>query len=127
MDGDAARELVEEWFRRYNDHDLDGCYELGADDLRLDGAVSAVGKEAARALDEEFFAVLPDHRRRIDKILVSGDTVAVWITFGATPIATGVPLEFELCDVIEVHDGRITSVTILADWQAVLPKLTPDL
>jgi len=125
MDGDDPRSLVEEWFRRYNDHDLDGCYELCADDLRLAGQVAADGKEAARALDEQFFAALPDHRRRIDKILVSGDTVAVWITFAATPVATGVPLEFELCDLVEVHDGLITSVTIHADWQAVLPQLTP--
>ena len=123
MDGDDRRALVEEWFRRYNDHDLDGCYELCADDLRLAGQITAEGKEAARALDEQFFAALPDHRRRIDKILVSGDTVAVWVTFGATPIATDVPLEFEFCDVIQVRDGRISSVTILADWDAVLPKL----
>jgi ketosteroid isomerase-like protein len=69
------------------------------------------------------FAALPDHWRRVDRILEVGDTVAVWPTFGATASATQTSFEVEVCDIIEVRDGRITWITMYGDWAPMYPAL----
>jgi ketosteroid isomerase-like protein len=110
-------------FDRLNAHDLEGYYDLCADDFRYVGTTVREGKAEARAVDEPFFAQLPDHWRRIDKLLVSGNTVAAWLTFGGTPAASGRSFEAEFCDVIEVEDGLITSLTMYGDWPALMEKM----
>ncbi len=51
--------------------------------------------------------------------------MVVWLTFGGTPKATGTAFEADLCDVIEVHDGKIQSLRMYADWAALTAKLAP--
>lgn len=122
---DDPRELVETAFQRLNDHDLDGYYALCAEDFTsCVGRQSRGGVAEARTMDEPLFAALPDHWRRIDKLLVSGDTVVVWLTFGGTPTRTGRPVTLDLCNVIEVRDGLIRSVTMYADWRALAEALS---
>ena len=110
---------------RLNAHDLDGYYELCADDFACIGSTERRGKSEARAVDEPLFTVLPDHWRRVEKLLVCGNTVAVWLTFGGTPTSTGRAFEADLCDVIEVSDGKIQSIRIYADLPALMAKLAP--
>ncbi|MEY2471986.1 MAG: SnoaL-like polyketide cyclase [Actinomycetota bacterium] len=117
------RSVVVAALDRLNDHDLDGYYDMCADDFRYVGTTAREGKSEARAVDEPFFARVPDHWRRIDKLLVSGNTVVVWLTFGGTAAASGRGFEAELCDVIEVEDGRITSLTMYADWPTLMSKM----
>ena len=54
---------------------------------------------------------------------MSGETVAVWLTFGGTPTATGRSFEAELCDLVEVPDGKVQSLRMHADWPALVTKL----
>jgi len=110
---------------RLNEHDLEGYYDLCADDFQYVGTAVREGKSEARAVDEPLFAALPDHWRRVDKLLVSGNTVVAWLTFGGTPTASGRTFEAEFCDVIEVEDGLITSLTMYADWADLMGKLAP--
>jgi ketosteroid isomerase-like protein len=110
---------------RLNEHDLDGYYALCAPDFAYTGTSTRHGHAEARSIDEPLFAGIPDHWRRVDRILVSGDYVAVWLTFGGTPAATGQPFEAELCDIIEVREGLIQSLTMYADWPAFASKLAP--
>lgn len=108
-----------EAFERLNAHDLDGYYQLCADDFLYVGSTTRRGKAEAQAVDTPFFAALPDHWRRVEKLLVSGSTVAAWLTFGGTPTANGRPFEVEFCDIIEVRDGLIQSLTMYGDWQSL--------
>jgi ketosteroid isomerase-like protein len=108
---------------RLNAHDLEGYYDMCADDFAYIGTTERRGKSEARAVDEPLFAGLPDHWRRLEKLLVCGDTVAVWLTFGGTPTATGRAFETELCDLIEVRDGKIQSLRMYGDWPALMAKL----
>ena len=110
---------------RLNAHDLEGYYELCADDFVYVGTTERRGKAEARAVDEPLFAGLPDHWRRVERLLVSGDTVAVWLTFGGTPTANGRAFEAELCDLIEVRDGKIQSIRMYGDWPALMAALAP--
>lgn len=118
--------IVEEAMRRLNDHDLDGYYALCAVDFRYVWTAERIGHSAAREVDEPIFAAMPDHWRRIDKLIVSGDVVAVWLTFGGTPTPTGRRLEAELCDIIEVRDGLIQSLTMYADWPALFSNFVTN-
>ena len=108
--------------QRLNEHAVDGYIALGADDLVYASMTTVKGMEAARALDEAALAKLPDHWRRIDRLLVSGDTVAIWLTFGGTP-AGKEPFEAELCDIFEVRDGLIHSITTYANWPVMMERL----
>lgn len=117
--------VVMEAFDRLNDHDLDGYYDLCANDLVYTGTAERRGIEEARSIDEPIFAMLPDHWRRVERILVSGDTVAVWLTFGGTPTSNGRPFEIELCDIFEVRDGKIQSLRMYGDWSTLMEKLAP--
>lgn len=119
----GPRAVVEEAFARLNAHDLDGYHALLHDDVVVTGTGETRGLEANRALDTAMFAALPDHWRRIDRILATGDTVAVWLTFGGTSSATQKSFEVEACDIIEVRDGRIVTFTIYGDWAPMYAAL----
>jgi ketosteroid isomerase-like protein len=119
------RRIVEAALQSLNDHDLDGYYALCADDFRYVGTEERRGKAEARAVDEPVFAAVPDHWRRFDQVIVSGDTVVVWGTFGGTVAATGKSFEVEACNVIEVRDDLIQSLTMYADWSGLTDAFTP--
>lgn len=119
----GPRSVVEEAFARLNAHDLDGYHALLHDDVVITGTGETRGLEANRVLDATVFAALPDHWRRVDRILEAGHTVAVWLTFGATASATEKPFEVEVCDIVEVRDGRITSITMYGDWAPMYAAL----
>ncbi|MFO7563622.1 MAG: nuclear transport factor 2 family protein [Enhygromyxa sp.] len=115
--------VVERAFACLNEHDLDAYYALCADDFTYTGMTTTRGRDVARQIDAAAFAALPDHWRRVERILVSGDTVAVWLVFGGTSPATGEPFEIEFCDVFEVREGLIQSITMYADWPALLQQI----
>ena len=117
--------IVMRAFERLNDHDLDGYYGLCADDFEYIGTTERRGIDEARAIDEPIFATLPDHWRRVEKLLVSGDKVAVWLTFGGTPTSNGQSFEIDLCDIFEIRDGKIQSLRMYSDWSALTEKLAP--
>lgn len=115
--------IVRAAFDRLNAHDLDGYYALLAEDISYTAMTTTHGRAAARAVDAAGFAALPDHWRRIDRLLVSGDVVAVWLTFGGTPATTGEAMEVEFCNIFEVRDGLIQALTIYTDWPALFAQL----
>jgi ketosteroid isomerase-like protein len=86
----SARSVVEAAFARLNAHDLDGYHALLHDDVVVTGTGETRGLEANRALDTAMF--------------------------GATSSATQKSFEVEVCDIIEVRDGRIASLTTYGDW-----------
>ena len=53
--------------------------------------------------------------RRIERLLVDGDVVVAWIVLGGTLVADGQPFEAEVCDIFEVRNDLIRSVTVYAD------------
>jgi ketosteroid isomerase-like protein len=115
------RHVVETAIARLTAHDLDGYYELLADDVTYrDASLECHGKGEVRALDEPVFTLIPDHWRRIDKLLVSGNVVAMWGTFGGTLSTTGTAIEVEACVINDVCDGKIRSIVTYADWSSLL-------
>ena len=118
------KSIVVALYDRLNKHDLDGYYDLFAEDILYTGASESRGIAEARAANEPFFENVPDHWRRVERVLVDGDMVAAWLTFGGTPRANDTPFEVEVCSLIEVGDGKVRSIRMYTDWPALLSKLS---
>ena len=121
-----SAELVRAALDRLNEHDLVGYYALMTDDVvNTHGLGTFRGKEAVAATADAAFATMSDHWRRIDRLLVSGDEVAVWLTFGAVVAKTGRPFELEACTIYTIRDGAIAAITEYADWSAAFAAAEP--
>ena len=59
---------------------------------------------------------LTGHFRRVEHLVVSGESVAVWLTFGGTVAATGRSFEVEGCVIFDVRDGKVCAVTEYVDF-----------
>lgn len=116
-------EIVRMALDRLNDHDLDGYYALCSDDLIEVGLATIRGKASVRANDDPLYLLLSDHWRRVKELLVSGDTVAVWLAFGGTHSKSGAHFEIDVCDIVEVRDRLIQSLTMYADWAPMVEAL----
>ena len=67
---------------------------------------------------------MPDHWRRVEKLLVDGDVVVAWLTFGGTPTVNGVPFEVEVCSVLEVRSGKVQSTRMYTDSPNLVSRLS---
>jgi ketosteroid isomerase-like protein len=97
---------------RLNANDLDGYFDLLADDMVLTSGLIGhhQGKQAVcNAIRDGLGALTDTHWRRVEKVAVLGDSVAVWLSFGGTFSETGESLAVEACSVFEVRDGRIAA------------------
>lgn len=119
----APLAVVEDAFAALNRGDYDAYSAFLSDDVRYEGASLVIGAAAARAVDLAVFGQLSRHWRRIERSIVDRDTVVVWLRFGGMVGATGAEFEIDICDVIEVRDGRITSLRMYADWPAAAAAL----
>ncbi|MGH9026895.1 MAG: nuclear transport factor 2 family protein [Acidimicrobiia bacterium] len=106
---DDPREVVLGAFQALNDHDLERYAGLLAEDVEERHPYQLTGREAVTAGDRATLELIPDHWRKIDRLLVDGDNVAFWLRFGGTVAATGKSFEVEICGIVKVRDGKITT------------------
>ena len=66
------------------------------------------------------FKLLSHRYARIERLLVSGDSVAVWQTSRGTVAATGRSFEIETCGIFDIRDGKICAITEYADFTPVM-------
>jgi ketosteroid isomerase-like protein len=110
---------------RLNADDLDGYFALMADDIVAANVFGTLtGKAQVVAGQGENLGLLSEHWRRIEKLVVSGDHVATWQTFGGVTAESGQRAEVEGCTVWEVRDGLIRSIREIYDWQPLLTALS---
>ena len=65
---------------------------------------------------QTFEETLAAHFRHVEHLLVSGDSVAVWLSFGGTVAATGRSFEVEGCVILDVRDGKVCAITEYVDF-----------
>ena len=105
--GHVVRAAVE----RLNANDLAGYYALMADGIvMVTESRTLTGKPAVTAeLDETFQAVSNHWTTTVDRLVVSGNHVATWLTLGGETVRSGAPWQVEGCTVWEVwSDPRFT-------------------
>jgi len=118
---DVVRAAVE----RLNANDLPGYYALMADGMvMITESRTLSGKPAVIAeLDEGFQAVSNHWTMTVDRLVVSGEHVATWLTLGGETVESGMPWKVEGCTVWEVREGYIASVREYYDWSPLLQAL----
>src|SRR5688500_13373142 len=104
-----------------NAGDLDRAYESISDDCAHVSPIGVLhGRDALKASEVPLLQQLDPHWRRIDHLIVSGDDVAFWLTFGGTVKATGRSFETEVCNVATFANGAIVEWRSYADYSTTV-------
>jgi ketosteroid isomerase-like protein len=120
-------EVVAAGLERLNADDFDGYYALMGEDIVSTNELGTLtGKAQFTAGTSENFTMLSEHWRRVEKMAVSGNYVATWLTFGCVTAESGQRCEVEGCTVWEVQDGLIRSIREIFDWRPLLTALGMD-
>jgi len=110
---------------RLNANDLAGYYALMADGVVMfTENRTLTGKPAVIAeLDESFQTVSNHWTTTVDRLVVSGNRVATWLTLSGETVRSSAPWQVEGCTVWEVCEGYITSIREYYDWSPLLQAL----
>lgn len=69
---------------------------------------------------------IPDHWRRVERSLVSGNDVATWLRWGGTVEATGRSFDIDGCTIFTVDDdGRISAIVEYWSWDRLVEPFRP--
>lgn len=119
----SIEEMVERYYRGYNDHDVEAVLSCQTDDAeyRLHGAEtpkSWVGADACREVYEHHLASWPDQKLELRSLVVSnslcachlfvtGTLVGSWEMAGRTYQPTGRAIGFEIVHIMQCEDNLI--------------------
>jgi steroid delta-isomerase-like uncharacterized protein len=128
-----ATSLYEAWNRR--DFDTMAAHMAPDGEILMVGTGDILrGPDGARKYGTMWADAFPDGSITIDRVIASGDTVAVEFTGRgthtgdlATPMgvfpATGRSLTLQLCDVYEISDGKVRSQHAYMDSGSLMAQL----
>lgn len=121
---DASRheELIREFFRRFDDEDVDGLLDLFADDCSFSMILYERDIEGKPALGDFFrmhIANWAEHREWPTSILVDGNAGASELHFEGVTTA-GKPLVMDNLNVWDFERGLIKRVRVYADTAPML-------
>ena len=111
FDGDAfVRRFIAVW----DAHDLDAIEEMFTDDVLFETSIGpeawgdrAVGRQAARALADQFFRRMPDAHYELLRHFASPELAVV--ESRTTGTHAGAPYDVHLVDLLTLRDGRIAA------------------
>ena len=129
--------LVRSGFDAWNERDFDRGADLFADDatiLIVGSGDTLRGPDGSRQFSRMWADAFPDGRVTVDRVVSSGDHVVVEYTGRGTQTGTlttatgsipptGKSVTLQLCDVVEVRDGKIRSQHTYFDSGSLLTQL----
>jgi ketosteroid isomerase-like protein len=122
----AHERLVRSALERLEAFDMEGYADCCTDDVVFTHPLGvARGREEFLQFHSAFHA-LSERYRRDERLLVSNNAVAVWITSGGTVAATGRSFEIQACTIFDIEDGKICAITEYADFGPVVAAFTPS-
>ena len=114
--GDLVRTAIESL-----NSNIDYFYEQLAEDAPYE-PLGLVGPVAIRRVDQAFYDLFTTHHRVVERLIEDRDRVYVWVRFMGTTRA-GTRVEAESNNHYVVSDGKIASMTIFADTDALRADL----
>lgn len=120
-----ARELVERIVLAYNDRDIDALVALYQPDITYWSAIDGIqeGVDAVREHLEHLHRTLPDERMRAETVITDGQVIVVeFESTGTNP--AGRPYRIEFTEVFELRDGKVASIKVYLDPEAVAAAMT---
>ena len=106
-----------EFFRRFNDEDVDGVLDLFADDAEFSMGLferELRGRAELKSFLLEHLAAWSAHREWATSVIVEGDVAASELHFDGTTRG-GVAVSMDNLNVWEFRDGLIVRVHVYAD------------
>jgi hypothetical protein len=104
---EETRAVVQRMVDAWNAHDLDTTYGLLHEDYRQynGGRLAFQSRDEARAADQPMYDAMPDYRREVDDLVVSGQSAAMrWRFFGT---GSDGPVEMSGVTFFKVEEGQI--------------------
>ena len=125
VDMHPHEQLVRSALERLEAFDMEGYADHCTDDVvhTHPGGVSR-GRAEVLAFHSTFHQ-LSDRYRRDQRLLVSNDSVVVWITSGGTVAATGKSFEIQACTIFDIRGDKICALTEYADFGPVIAAFAP--
>ena len=120
----SNRDTITAYFAAINAEDWDALSALWHDDAvwRAVGARPRRGKEDLLTYYPKALALYPEHHDEPTRIIESGDTIVVEVTFsGRTP--EGTPITFDAVDMFDLEDGLITRFSSWFDMDHLRSQL----
>lgn len=136
MSGQENVKIVQDYFKKFSAHDMDGMDGLLSDDFRVEIATGAVGpmnKAQHRKYVQDFLGAFPDGRIDVTLTVAEGNhVVAHWIARAThtkplgTPAGITIPPSGKQVNVpgvstAEVKHGKITRYWVFWDTPALSP------
>ena len=129
----TAQRLYQDWNKRDFDH-LASLFAANGEILLVGSGTRFRGPEGAKEFAHMWADGFPDGQVKIDKTIAAGDEVVVQLTGKGTHTgtlaapggkipATGRSVTLQLCDVIQVREGKIKSVQSYFDSASLLMQL----
>lgn len=129
-----ARDVAEEFYRRFGAGDLAGVTALFADDCTTVTPAGSFTNEEHEAFGQSFRDALPDARMEVVRAVEGADDVYLTGRFkgthkgdlvspqGTVP-ASGNSLDLPFADYFRVHDGKIVEHEVIWDQMGMLAQL----
>jgi steroid delta-isomerase-like uncharacterized protein len=119
MSVEENKAVIRAWLAARHAHEIEAAVALWSDE----------NQTWLRAAFNRFSHGFPDLRVTITEMLGEGDKVVVWWTLHGTHLgvfrdipATGKTVNWELCDLYTIADGRIKSLVRRADYLSLLQQ-----
>ena len=101
-------------------NDIEGYVACCTDDVVFTYPLGVARGKAEFLAFHSSFALLSHRYARIERLLVSGDSVALWQTSAGTVAATGRSFEVEVCGIFDVRADKICAVVEYADYTTIV-------
>lgn len=127
MADDGLSHVVRLSIERLNGSDLDGFFALLDDDAMMISTMATLtGRSNIADAIRVNQALLSENWRTVDRLVVSGNDVATWLTVGGVVAASGKRWDLEECAIWRIRGGRIESIREYADWSPMIAAFSPD-
>lgn len=117
---DEARQLIDRIVAAYNSHDTDALVALYHPDITYWSAIDGqqTGIAAVRQHIDHLHEILPDERMEARTVITDGGMIVVeFESTGTNPAGKTYAIEFT--EVFELRNGRVASIKVYLDPEAV--------
>ena len=117
---ESNREIVLQFYRAFDDRNIDLAFSLLADNFvaHMAGILEPLDKEGFKQFGGEFYRAFVDGKHTFDEIIVEGDRIVTCGKFAATHLGTfqGLPPTNKRIEISVMHIDKVENNKIIEHW-----------